>query len=84
MGPTGNENFDITNNKELGRTLSEDNHGHENARNKLEDAPQNSVIKNLKSDILNGFPHRQNAEGGFKVFINRQLLVIINVSYHIF
>ena len=35
----------------------------------MEDAPQNPVIKNIKSDILNGFPQRRNDEGGFKVCI---------------
>ena len=37
--------------------------------NKLEndDAPQNAVLKNIKSDILNGFTQRRNDEGGFKV-----------------
>ena len=46
----------------------------------MEDAPQNPVIKNIKSDILNGFPQRRNDEGGFKVCIlNFQL----NINFDI-
>ena len=67
-GSQANGNIDNSNNKELNRTLSEDNHGDE-VGSKMEDAPQNPVIKNIKSDILNGFPQRRNDEGGFKVCI---------------
>ena len=65
-----NGNVDSSNNKELGRALSEDTHGQENPGNKMEErSPQNAVIKNIKSDILNGFAQRRNDEGGFKVII---------------
>ena len=65
-GSHANGNIDSNTNKELNRTFSEDHHSQE-AGSKLEDAPQNAVIKNIKSDILNGFPQRKNDEGGFKV-----------------
>ena len=62
-----NGNHDTNDSKDLSRTFSEDTHSRGEAGNKMEDAPQNAVIKNIKSDILNGFPQRKNDEGGFKV-----------------
>ena len=65
-----NGNHDTNDSKDLSRTFSEDTHSRGEAGNKMEDAPQNAVIKNIKSDILNGFPQRKNDEGGFKVSNN--------------
>ena len=64
-----NGNHDVSDSKDLSRTFSEDTHSRGESGNKMEDAPQNAVIKNIKSDILNGFPQRKNDEGGFKVTI---------------
>ena len=61
-----NGNHDTNDGKDLSRTFS-DTHNGGDSGNKMEDGPQNAVIKNIKSDILNGFPQRKNDEGGFKV-----------------
>ena len=64
--PQTNGSVEPHHNKEINRSLSEQDHGNE-IGNKIEDAPQNAVIKNIKSDILNGFTQRRLDEGGFKV-----------------
>ena len=65
-GSQTNGNVEPHTNKDTNRTLSEQDSGYETG-SKPDEVPQNAVIKNIKSDILNGFTQRRHDEGGFKV-----------------